>query len=524
MERFQPILLNVWREACRHIEIGVSTATIAAMLTNDLPLEQVLIREVVPGDEVIKTIAVGFISGEISSPARTPCPTSTLETLQCRLDEGRILHITDAAEHQDPVSILTGQRGQSALCASLGNTECECGVLVLLANPGQRFNQRHESLAQALIAPFATSYRNYKHMEELTRLKEAAEANNQSLLRRLGRAQLGDTIVGSATGLKNVLERVDLVARSTAPVMIFGETGAGKELIARAIHQRSDRHEHTFFRVNCGAIPPDLVDSELFGHEKGAFTGALNTRAGWFERADGGTLFLDEIGELSPNAQVRLLRVLQDGWLERVGGHKPLHVDVRIIAATHRNLPAMVSTGDFRADLWYRLSVFPLVLPPLRERKEDIAALAEHFAGRAAKRFGLRPAKPTPDEITRLRSYDWPGNVRELAAVIDRAAILGNGRCLEIEKALGPVVDPSSSPPPVTSVAVAEGGRPFGAIAPLSQAIRSHIEKALTQTKGRIEGRYGAARLLAINPHTLRAKMRKLGIDWTRFREPRDRA
>ena len=191
------------------------------------------------------------------------------------------------------------------------------------------------------------------------------------------------------------MERVELVSKSDVPVLIFGETGSGKEVVARAIHNRSPRAKRPFIRVNCGAIPHELIDSQLFGHEKGAFTGATETRQGWFERADGGTLLLDELGELPLAAQVRLLRILQDGWLDRVGGQRPISVDVRIVAATHRDLPAMVAAGQFREDLWYRLAVFPIVLPPLRERREDIPELARHFAQRAATRFGLYPAEPT---------------------------------------------------------------------------------------------------------------------------------
>ena len=243
----------------------------------------------------------------------------------------------------------------------------------------------------------------------------------------------------------------------------------------------------------------------------------METRRGWFERADGGTLFLDEIGELPLAAQVRMLRILQDGWMERVGGEQAIHVDVRIIAATHRDLAAMVAEGRFRQDLWYRIAVFPIVLPPLRERREDIARLAEHFAQRAATRFGLAPALPTAEDLARLTSYAWPGNVRELAAVIDRAAILGDGRCLEVAKSLGvdtgaqatsPGIGPASPEP-----------RPNGIVDPLDAVIRRHVESALAATHGCIEGRHGAAALLRINPHTLRTRMRKLGIDWTCFRD-----
>ena len=230
------------------------------------------------------------------------------------------------------------------------------------------------------------------------------------------------------------MEQIDLVARSQAPVLILGETGSGKEVVARAIHSRSARANKPFLRLNCGAVPPELIDSELFGHERGSFTGATGVRKGWFERADSGTLFLDECGELPPAVQVRLLRILQDGTFERVGAEKHLTVDVRIIAATHRDLHEMVAQGSFREDLWYRIAVFPIRLPPLRERLTDIPALAAHFALRAAKRLGTMPLVPSPADIQLLLGYAWPGNARELAAVIERAAILGEGKRLEIDR------------------------------------------------------------------------------------------
>jgi transcriptional regulator with GAF, ATPase, and Fis domain len=277
--------------------------------------------------------------------------------------------------------------------------------------------------------------------------------------------------------------------------------------------------------VNCGAIPPELIDSQLFGHERGSFTGAGEARKGWFERADEGTLFLDEIGELPQDAQVRFLRVLQDGYIERVGGQEPVRVDVRVVAATHRDLSQMVRVGKFREDLWYRIAIFPVLLPPLRERTGDIAALARHFAERAAVRFGLSPVLPSEDDIETLKTYAWPGNIRELGAVIDRAAILGEGTSLHIRPALGFGVG-TITPAPGTSLAPAEQAAQHSVVAPipgasfatLDEAMRRHIELALTRTQGRIEGPRGAAKLLKINPHTLRARMRKLGIDWEAFR------
>ncbi|MSP54476.1 MAG: sigma-54-dependent Fis family transcriptional regulator [Myxococcales bacterium] len=352
-----------------------------------------------------------------------------------------------------------------------------------------------------MLEPFAVALANDLRLHELARLREAAEQDRTALLSRLARQDVSDAIVGAERGLREVMARVHQVAPTDAPVLILGETGAGKEVVARTIHAHSRRHGGPFLRVNCGAIPTELVDSELFGHERGSFTGAIAQRKGWFERADGGTLFLDEVAELPAAAQVRLLRVLQDGSFERVGGQTTHTADVRIIAATHRDMATMVRDGSFRQDLWYRVSVFPILLPSLRDRRDDIPSLARHFAERAGMRLFGRPLELGREDIAPLQSYDWPGNVRELAAVIERAAILGNGHTLQIVPALG--VLPSL------------GGASRGARGPDPD---NAIEAVLQRTRGRIEGPFGAAAALGVNPHTLRSRMRKLGIEWGRFR------
>jgi len=322
-----------------------------------------------------------------------------------------------------------------------------------------------------------------------------------------------ERLIGGETGLAAVMARARMVSRSGAPVLLFGETGTGKEIIARAVHEHSAFRSGPFRRVNCGAISPELIDSELFGHEPGAFTGATTRRKGWFEQADGGTLFLDEVGELSLAAQVRLLRVVQDGEVIRVGGERPVHVKVRIVAATHRDLPAMVESQSFREDLYYRLAVFPIVIPPLRDRPSDIRAFAEYFAERAANRFGVRPIAVSDDDVRVLASYRWPGNVREMAAVMDRAVLIGQGRTLNVAEALGGTGTPASPAP-----GRARAGSSPSSIEPLDAVIKSHIERALEATAGRVDGPHGAARILRINPHTLRARMRKLRVDWRSFR------
>jgi len=411
---------------------------------------------------------------------------------------------------QPPGRAPAGVRGDVRVLG-LGHDDAPVGLAVFRID-ATGFGPEQEALLQALSEPLAAALENDRHLRDLATLHEAAEAERRSLLKRLGRQDIADTIVGAQSGLREVMERVALVARSATPALLLGETGTGKEVVARAIHRRSSRSGGPFVRVNCGALPHELIDSELFGHERGSFTGAVASRKGWFERADGGTLLLDEIAELTPAAQVRLLRVLQDGSFQRVGGQQTLTVDVRVIAATNRDLRAMVATGAFREDLWYRIAVFPIRLPALRERPQDIPAIATHFALRAAERLGLARQIPSPEDLERLAAYDWPGNVRELASVIERAAILGDGRGLEIAKALGG----SDIGPRPTAPAQAQAAH--GELESLDAAMRHHIESALQRSHGRIEGPFGAAAMLGINPHTLRARMRKLRIDWHGFR------
>jgi transcriptional regulator with GAF, ATPase, and Fis domain len=519
MEQCHELILDVWREAGRHTEIATSTSKITQLLRRWLPVERLIVRRIEPERACIETVSVGP-EGTLSQPLgdRHDCDSASLQELLawCRRGEVVRWRRADKGARALVVAVPPGLDGE-CLVGPLVSEHGTYGVVLVQAASPQPFTPCHPRILQALLEPLTAVLDNDRRLRELAALREAAEAEKQSLLRRLGRAEAGEMIVGAAGRLRPVMERVDLVSRSDVPVLLFGETGSGKEVIARAIHTRSTRVNGPFIRVNCGAIPPDLIDTELFGHEKGSFTGAVNMRRGWFERADEGTLFLDEIGELPLAAQVRLLRVVQEGVFERVGGERLRHVDVRIVAATHRDLAAMVQDGRFREDLWYRLAVFPIVLPPLRGHPEDIAALADHFAQRAAVRFGLTLQRPTPQDIVLLTAYAWPGNIRELATVIDRAAILGAGRGLEVAKALGiipnvrpalPTVHLSPVAPPPTAAA----------ILPLEVTMQQHIEAALAATNGRIEGPHGAARLLRINPHTLRGRMRKLGIAWQTFR------
>lgn len=529
--RTRDALLALWREVCRHVEIHESTARIAELLAPHLLLSRIIVRRIDLPSSSLETVAVGAIAKERSTKlTRTACSTEQIKRVLAWCRAGKALHC--ARERMPPAlrRLTPPNASGEVLIGPLLSADEPIGVLIAVAQDGRSFADSDEDLLTRLIEPFSVALENDRRLHEMAQLREAAEADRRALLTKLGRNDVSAPIVGAGVGLRLVMERVALVAGSDVPVLLFGETGTGKEVIARAIHNRSRRASGPFIRVNCGAIPPELIDSQLFGHEKGSFTGATDTRKGWFERADGGTIFLDEIGDLSLAAQVRLLHVLEDGGLERVGGQHPIRVDVRVVGATHRDLVDMVRSKEFREDLWHRLAVFPISIPPLRERPEDIGPLARHFAEKAATRFGLAPAMPAVEDIHLLTAYAWPGNVRELAAVIDRGALLGNGSRLEIATALGAAPSPNGAlvgrfeahvdPAQAISGLSRPGLRPDASDTTLDEAMRTYIETALRASRGRVEGPFGAAARLNINPNTLRARMRKLRIDWRQFRHP----
>jgi len=309
-----------------------------------------------------------------------------------------------------------------------------------------------------------------------------------------------DSMIGESQALQRVREQIARVAPTDSTVLIQGETGTGKELVARAIHEHSARRERPLVKINCAALPRELVESELFGHEKGAFTGATQQRRGRFELADGGSVFLDEVGELPLEAQAKLLRVLQEREFERVGGSRSLHTDVRVIAATNRELQAQVAGGGFRSDLYYRLNVFPIALAPLRERRDDIPRLVRHFVAKAARKLGRPMDAISPTFIEQAAAYGWPGNIRELENLVERALIMSGSEGFDaLELFASPGV------PADTSVAPA-------AHATLEEIERAHIRRVLDCARWKIEGDSGAAGMLGLNASTLRGRMRKLGI------------
>jgi predicted ATPase/transcriptional regulator with GAF, ATPase, and Fis domain len=377
------------------------------------------------------------------------------------------------------------------------------GVLYLENNlaPGV-FTADRAQLLHLIAAQAATAIENARLFAEIARLKDRLQAENVYLTEEIKTQQGFEEMVGNAPALRRTLARVEQVAPTDSTVLITGETGTGKELVARAIHTHSRRRERSLVSVNCGAISPGLVESELFGHEKGAFTGALARKIGRFELADGGTIFLDEIGDLPLDLQVKLLRVLQEGEIERVGGTRPIPVDVRVVAATHRDIQAAVEAGRFRADLYYRLNVFPIHMPALRERREDIPALVRHFVLKHAARFGKSIDSVPADMLAALTAYDWPGNIRELGNVIERSVIVSRGGALEPGDWIAP-----RAPQPAARTAreAPEGGT-------LEEIERARILEALESTRWRVSGPKGAALLLGLKPTTLESRMKRLGI------------
>ena len=511
MEKFNIILCDVWRHVSRHLRLQNSLEDVASLIGQNIPLQQLIVQQWDDKGQKWQFLAAGVQCRSIY-PVKENYGKKEIRRIQSFFKQDDILHISGSDPKGATLRIFSSIRISclDAFIAPLGRFNNNFTALLMISRENQSFQPIHAEMLQLLREPLATVLQNNLRLHEIEKLKEAAEADNVSLLARLHRKTIADVIIGEKGGLKSVLDRVSLVAQSDVPVVIFGETGTGKELIARTIHNQSDRASAPFIRVNCGAIPLNLLDSQLFGHERGAFTGAVETRKGWFEQADGGTLFLDEVGELTLDAQVRLLRVLQDGWLERVGGKNAIHVDVRIVLATHRDISRMVSEGRFREDLWYRIATFPIFLPPLRERMIDLSDLATHFAERSAIRFNLPVILPDERDIQLLASYSWPGNVRELASIMDRAALLGDGNCLEVAKALGlsnMVLPAQKSGLPDKSILQSSTVFP-----PLDDVVRDHIQQVLKHTHGRIEGRYGAAAILKLHPSTLRARMRKLGV------------
>jgi formate hydrogenlyase transcriptional activator len=375
------------------------------------------------------------------------------------------------------------------------------GVLGMISR--RPFDPQEFELLGIFADQVAMAIKSAHQFAQLERYRERLQVENAYLQEEI-RAERGfEEIVGQSAVLRAVLRKVKQVAAVDTTVLLSGETGTGKELIARAIHGLSPRKDRPMIKVNCGAIPQGMVESELFGHERGAFTGALQRRIGRFELADKGTLFMDEVGELPPDTQVKLLRVLQEQEFERVGGGRPITVDVRLVAATNRDLSTEVADARFRSDLFYRLNVFPIRVPPLREHPEDIPALVRHFLAHFQRKLAKSLHGVTPRGMQRLTDYPWPGNIRELQNVLERACVLARGPIIDVDAALG---GPERATP--NAVAPAADER----VATLDEHEQAQIRRALDLAAGKIHGPSGAASLLGINASTLRSRMEKHGM------------
>ena len=510
---------NFFRQAtiriCGHLEIEKGMSSCLRFLEPFIPVETMYLQLYELNLGAMRVIAKATAKQGIRIDVLNPFTAEAKQSLAMTRVDLEKSGFPDVLifnhPESDPISrtmleSLGEQLDSSILVMSLIMDNVPLGGLVLITNGNDRYTDEHARLLSLLREPFCIAMSNTLKHREVLDLKDMLSDDNKYLSGELLRLS-GDEIIGENFGLKGIMELVRQVAPLDSPVLLLGETGVGKDVIANAIHYSSSRREGPFITVNCGAIPDTLMDSELFGYEKGAFTGALSRRRGRFERADKGTIFLDEIGELPPPAQIRLLRVVQSKEIERVGGTRPIPVDVRIIAATHRNLEEIIQAGQFREDLWFRLNVFPVVIPPLRQRREDIPALVNYFIEKKSKALKLKISPMLAvGAVERLMAYRWPGNVRELENIIERELILHRDGPLMFNQIIPTTQKASGSPAPDHE----------NVIFNLDEIISRHILGVLKVTNGRVHGKDGAAELMGINPSTLRNRMNKLGIPYGR--------
>jgi transcriptional regulator with GAF, ATPase, and Fis domain len=423
-----------------------------------------------------------------------------------------LINRPDETKYYHELYKILGMESNSSILAMRLEMEADrIGTISFAADGTDRYTQDDAKLIRLLHDPFAIAMSNALKHRELSKIRTMLEDDNRFFRDQLWEGS-GTNIIGADFGLREVMEKVRRVAPMDTPVLLQGETGVGKEVIAHAIHSTSPRKDGPLIKVNCGAISEHLIDSELFGHEKGAFTGAVTQKRGRFERAHHGTIFLDEVGELPPQAQVRLLHVLQSKLIERVGGTTSIKVDIRVLSATHRNLSEMVAADQFREDLWFRLNVFPIQIPPLRERNEDIPALVNHFLEKKKRELRIdTPLRLASGSMDNLINYDWPGNVRELINVVERGLIQHNRDIVSFEPRS--IAKPDLRSPNVAALIPAGAANPFHK---LDEINRIHIQKALKISKGKINGPGGAAEMLGVIPSTLRKRMDKLGIPFRR--------
>jgi formate hydrogenlyase transcriptional activator len=497
-EERQRVLLAVNNAIVTCLDRDSLFSATAAALRHAIPFDRAALILYDPAKDVFKVLGV---AGPVPSPPVIPLGTEWPRE-QSRagwvLDHGEPLLTVDLRD--SPPFVEHAALLEEGIRSAVSVPMTVKGKIIGTVNVGSRVPGRYDaddaSLLAAIAEQVALAIENLLAYEEIAALKARLEEENVYLQEEVRtEAAFGD-VVGESPAILGALANVRKVAKTESTVLVTGETGTGKELIVRAIHALSRRKDKVLVKVNCAALPAGVIESEFFGHEKGAFTGALTRKVGRFELANGGTLFLDEVGDLPLELQAKLLRVLQDGEFERVGGTQTLKVDVRLIAATNRDVERTVSEGRFRADLYYRLNIFPILLPPLRERPQNVPRLARHFATLYAAKMGKHVGPLSADVLDRLAAYAWPGNVRELQNVIERAVILSSKGRFELPDLL----------------AAPAGGSPRRQLRSLEDVERQHIVATLEETGWRVSGERGAARILGLKRTTLEARMKKLGI------------
>jgi len=490
---------------CGNLEVEEAMFSLLQFLSEFMPVDAMVLEYYDHDYNAMRSIALASRNEYKKLDVLTPLTEDARDLAGLGPTEQDVFLIEDP--HAFPVSremlrFFNVQSSSIALVA-LKAKEQLVGFLILISKGEKHFDKEDLRLLDLLKEPLVIAMSNTLKHREIIKLNALLVDDNRFLHGELHRLS-GDEIVGANFGLRDVMYKVRQVATSDSAVLLLGETGVGKDVIANAIHYLSGRSNGPFVSVNCGAIPDTLIDSELFGHEKGAFTGALSQKRGRFERADKGTIFLDEIGELPLAAQVRLLKVLQNKEIERVGGVKTIPLDIRVVAATNRNLEEMVKLNQFREDLWFRLNVFPIWIPPLRERRSDIPTLLQHFISLKSRELKL-PAIPTviPGATERLLEYHWPGNIRELQNVVERELILNPTGPLSFSQL--DMSPQNSSGKQTKQLPLTDN---------LDELTKQHIRHVLKKTNGKIHGKGGAADLLGIHASTLRNRMNKLGIEY----------
>jgi transcriptional regulator with GAF, ATPase, and Fis domain len=504
---------SFFREAvcriCSSLDIEKALDRCLDHLKKFMPADSMYLSVYLPDVRMLQFVAVAGAAEVKASTGAITVPGIDWEDPENQRPGMPFLHVVNnplkKAEIDDVLQQLNIGPDFSIMIMLLHLEGSSIGEVAVKCRGTNKYTDEHGCLFVQLREPLAIALANALKHVEVVRLNEMLADDSRYFQQEL-RASKGGEVIGADFGLSGVMNQVQQAAYLDSPVLLLGETGSGKGVIADCIHNLSPRSGGSMITVNCGAIPGSLLESELFGHEKGAFTGAESQKRGRFERGQGGTVFLDEIGELPLQSQVKLLHVLQHKEIERVGGSRTISLDVRILVATNRDLMGMVRNGNFREDLWYRLNVFPIMIPPLRQRKEDIPALVHHSLQRKAVELKLpfRPRLPA-GALDRLMAYDWPGNVRELENFIERALIQSSGQEVDID----PLLEPLGRPQPRRGREVPDDTEHFPS---LDDVCAGHMRKALRRSQGKISGPNGAAELLGLHPNTLRQRMDKLGI------------